>query len=367
MNNLHVLGKKTQGDDTKTNLIDDKFKLLNDPSKVPLSGSAFLKIHMDVFQSSSIGSCTLGDLADAALRNQIFMYKNNRGSGIIKESWVLEKAEKFYPDGFGMIVLVDVGHNRYKINEGHSRMQTLLYMRQIGTLKKYEKIVVPVQVVRDPDQFMEVYRSTNANHGHHIKDKLTNPDYGLGREVNNFLNIVDNIRYRDIKIVTKSHVKQIALMLYGTTIKSDDGVSFLDLMKNNGKITELSNLLPDEFELRFSHHNKAKLKDSFNFALDVMKEVITLTDLKGGASEKASISTIGQHILGSAMFFGLLAWDRYSDSGNLTTIDAKRIAKNLVDKASWTDRELSLLSSKKGMKDAMQSFYEIIRTKRKYA
>jgi hypothetical protein len=176
--------------------------------------------------------------------------------------------------------------------------------------------------------------------------------------------MIDSGTYKDVRIINKEHVKQIATCMYGTTVKNSKEMSFKELINCSKEVTALANYLPEDFPLRFSSNAKTELKLAFNFTLNVMKEVVDITDLNGGASTKARPSKIGQAILGSAMFFSLLVWDKYSNGESLTAIDYKRIAKNLVEKAAWTNMNLSLLSSKKSMDDAIISFYEIIRTKK---
>lgn len=349
----------------RPSLIEPRFLVSDNPKNAPLAGPSFLNVHFDMFTYSALASTKVGDIVDAILRGQIYVYNNNRGSGKVKEKWILEKSEKFHIDGFGMIVLVNMGHNSYRVNEGHSRLQTLMYMRQIGVLKKFENLVLPIQIVKDHDQFMEVYRTTNTNHPHLISDKLSNVDYGLGKQVDFFLKTLNNAKYRGVNIVKDGHLKQVGLLLYGTTLKNVSEIDFKDLTQRSDEVTALANLLPEEFTLHFTSQNKTRLKDAINFTLDVMREVIDLTDLKSGTSGEASLSKIGNKIVGNAMFFSLISWDGYSNSGDLTQIDAKRIAKNLVNKAAWTSTTLTLLASKSTMYDAMQSFYEIIRTKKK--
>jgi hypothetical protein len=355
----------------KQSVIRPEFRIEQDLRRVTLTGRRFLFPHISIFNKSSIASCTFGALVDAALNKQVFQYQKNRGSGEVKEAWILEKASKFSPDGFGMPVLMDCGSNVYKVVEGHSRLQTILYMRQTGALKEFEDMVVPIQVLQndgDLQNFMEVYRTTNANHGHTVSDKLSNSDYGFGKEIDVFLKKVENYKYKGIRIVRKDHIKQIALLLYGTTLAQP--VSFQELQRVTKTVTDMADLLPHEFNLPLTAHNKDAMKQAFNFTLSVMKQVIDLTDMKTAAGKdmseyRASLSGIGQSILSTAMFFSLLTWDKYSSAGDLTSIDAKRIAKNLVDKASWTDNNLSLLSAKKSMGGAIHSFFEIIRTKKK--
>jgi len=357
---------KTEKEISKNpSLIQDEFRLKFRTIPVPaVKKTDFFTILTPVFHHSSLATTTVKALTEAVRNEQIQSYNNNRGTGRVREAWVKEKADSFYPDGFGMVALVSMGNGQYAISEGHNRIQTLLYMLQNG-VTEYDEVVIPIQIVNDKTQFMDVYRTVNTSHNHTISDKLTNPDYAYGREIRKFLATLDSYEYKGIKLMNSDNVKQTAGMLLALQRPNHQSLTFKELQKLSSGVHKVANLLPEETTIIITQKARADLRDAFNFTLKVMREVVDQCDISKGTKRTAPLTDLGKKTLGSAMFFSLLVWDKYSSEGTLTDIDHKRIVTKLTSKnASATMKNLSLLSTK-SMDTALTAFYEIIRTNKK--
>ena len=329
-----------------------------------ISRQSFLRKIANVGNKTELFTCTLNDLAGSVIRQQVTGNEFNRGEGIINKARAEEIIKNFYPDGFGMVTLVDNGDGTYTISDGHHRLFAITEMASRGLLENFGHVLVSVEVTGKKDG-LKNYATKGSAVGHSLINKLTDPRLGLGNMLVHFIKKIPFGSYRDVSIINKKMYPQLSAIMYTiATTKDAEELNLSEALKAKTLITKIANFLPEELDFKVTSADEKKLVNAVSFTIEILTEFIKLNDKNKGTSQEVSLDAMASNILGNATVFALFVWDRYSGREYLTGIEAKTIATRMTDKIEDVDITASLLSGKKVAK-ATKKFYELVRTKKK--
>ena len=242
------------------------------------------------------------------------------------------------------------------------RLASFLELQAAGLLDQYGHLPVVLKVVPKKD-LLRSYAVDGRSAPHKLINKLSNRDLGFSGKVVSFLQRTAAPQaIHGVNIITKYQYPAIAKMVYSISDSLDPkSLSYAAMCRlAGGKLQALADLTKEEFKMHTPRKYEDELVKSINFAMDVMVEVISKTDLNEGLGRKASLSKIGGKITSNSSLFSVLAWDHFI-GGPLTAVSAKSIAQKLVAKADLTIYVLPMISGKQSS-DGLEHLNTIIRT-----
>lgn len=294
-------------------------------------------------------SVSLRELALAVEGGKIVKYQFNRGGQSVSKSRSAKIAASFNKEAFGKISILRTSPDNFMSITGHHRLHGLFVGYQNGWIdKNVLDSHVSIGVLDDKEEALALYAAEGSGKGHTGRQKINNPDLGLGQIMSE---ISSSVKNKDL--LKGQYLNALAYCIVNVcdpqNNKSDwHFMEYSDVSKNKKSgISKYLDLTPAALRaaLPITKAQKELIVKSLVWVID---EVFAPFEIENGTIDAA------RDLLRQASFFGFLLWEKIKGS-TFTKKKSNALVKNMKKNMS------SLVNNTKLVKYKPEQAYKSLR------
>ena len=339
------------------------------PDTVPtnLTGFRFNSVS-NVGDGVVLATVKLRDLISGMKEGYVVDYEKNRGNGKLNSSKVKTIAANYDINKLGIITIADFGNGLFKKADAHHRSAAILMKNDgVNGFRGFSNTELDQEVslhVIPKEDFIRVYSGLNSNNGHSSRQKVLNTDLGLGKLIQDILDLQE----KETSVQEKFYTT-IARCVYAYTGQMDLGVkqsSYADISLDRRVVSDDAGLSKADFDVKVTKTQKEEIAEALDYVNETYLQFRNLNNLNSGTKNKSvKLNATGRSIMSNASLFGFILWDRLSGRKYITGLTAKNLALRITEKDAQIERQAKDILNSVSRDNAADKIVQYICTKKR--
>lgn len=258
---------------------------------------------MPVGKSNLLFTASIKTIMNAFKTDVIVGYEWNRGNGKTKKSMVHNLRDEMNLDALQAMHIADNGDGTYTLLDFHHRVEALFGEYEENKLSAKEADAdIPI-ILAKKENSLKVYQDLNNQKAHTTRQKLINPDLGVGKLLDEILSIVS-----DPQQVVSEKLRHPVIYCVAAYFDNKNGklssVGYEDVGLNRRKVGLHANKSYEELPWKLTKNDKLWFSGKIAEVVQLINDYRTTYPNLSDGEEK---------LLRNTHFFGLLLWDKISN------------------------------------------------------